>query len=183
MHDPQLYEALARYNTWMNKKLYTLCAGLPDEERKRNRRAFFGSIHGTLNHILLGDRIWMLRFTGDRARFTSFDRDGKPIHPRGLDHVLYEDFELLRSERARTDAQILDWVEGLDESQLSAPLAYRTVTTDEDWEVPTWWALSHFFNHQTHHRGQLTTLLAQLGIDLGVTDLIVFLHDEGKEAG
>ena len=180
MRPPHPYEAFARYNAWMNEKLYALCTGLPDEERKRDRRAFFGSLHGTLNHILLGDRIWMLRFTGDRSRFESLDRDGKPIHPRGLDHVLYRDFDLLRSERAKTDAQILDWLGGLDEAQLTAPLAYRTVTTNEDWEVPLWWALSHFFNHQTHHRGQLTTLLSQLGIDPGLTDLVVFLHDEEK---
>ncbi len=178
MAAPQLYPAFARYNSWMNEKLYALCAGLPDEERKRNRKAFFASLHGTLNHILLADRVWMLRFTGDRERFASRDRDGKPIHPRGLDHVLYDDFDLLRSERVRTDTQILEWVRGLDQGQLDAPLAYHTIVTDEDWEVPLWWGLSHFFNHQTHHRGQVTTLLSQLGIDPGLTDLVVFLHDE-----
>ena len=177
------YEAFARYNRWMNEKLYGLCAGVPDEERKRDRRAFFGSIHGTLNHILLGDRVWMFRFTRDRERFQSLDRDGKPIRVHGLDHVLYEDFDELRRERARTDAQILEWARGLDESQLDRPLAYHTIVTDEDWEVPLWWALSHFFNHQTHHRGQVTTLLSQLGIDPGLTDLVVFLHDDEKEKG
>ena len=170
------YHALARYNTWMNDRLYAVCATLPDAERRRDRGAFFRSIHGTLNHLLLADRAWLGRFTGDRALAGSRDAEGRPIPFTGrLDQELYADFDLLRRERARTDVAIEAWAAGLDETRLAGRLAYRT-SKGEQCEHPLWWAALHFFNHQTHHRGQLTTLLMQLGHDPGVTDLIVLLR-------
>ncbi len=92
-----------------------------------------------------------------------------------LDQELYADFDLLRRERARTDGDIIAWVDALDDAKLAAPIRYRT-SKGEPCEHPLWWAVTHFFNHQTHHRGQLTTLLHQLGHDPGVTDLIAFLR-------
>ena len=101
------YHALARYNTWMNDRLYAVCTALPDAERRRDRGAFFRSIHGTLNHLLLTDRAWLGRFTGDRALAESRDAEGRPISLTGrLDQELYADFDLLRRERTRTDAAI-----------------------------------------------------------------------------
>ena len=169
------YEAMARYNQWMNDKLYGLCAELPDGERKRDMGAFFGSMHRTLNHILLADIAWMRRFTGDVETFRFRDAKGEPIKVRLLDQELYADFETLRAVRRKTDGQIQDWVAGLTEEDLSAPLRYKT-STGEEHEHAMWWAMSHFFNHQTHHRGQVTTLLKQQGINPGVTDLAAMLR-------
>jgi len=174
------YRALARYNTWMNERLYALCATLSDAERKRDLGAFFRSIHGTLNHLLLTDRAWLGRFTRDRAIAESRDAAGRPIPVARLDQELYADFDTLRAERARTDAAIDSWAATLDEVRLAAPLAYRT-SAGQACEHPLWWAVTHFFNHQTHHRGQVTTLLKQLGHDPGVTDLVVLLRTSGAE--
>jgi uncharacterized damage-inducible protein DinB len=170
------YRTLARYNTWMNGKLYALAATLADAERRADRGAFFRSIHGTLNHLLFTDRAWLYRFTHDPAIGESRDRDGALIPYRGLDQELYAEFDLLRSEREKTDRHIESWVDGLDAARLAAPIHYRTSKGIER-EHPLWQAVTHFFNHQTHHRGQVTTLFSQLGHDPGVTDLIMFMHE------
>ena len=168
------YRASARYNQWMNEKLFAQLAELSDGDRKRDQGAFFGSIHGTLNHILLADRAWMLRFTRGDERYVSLSGEGKVIPIVSLDQVLYEDFDELREQRARTDAHILEWTDDLSTNELSGNIAYRA--SSGEYEHPMWWAVGHLFNHQTHHRGQVTTLLKQLGHDPGVTDLAVFLR-------
>ena len=171
------YQTMARYNRLMNEKLYAVASEVSDEERKRDLGAFFRSVHGTLNHLLLADRAWLGRLTHDRAVFESLDAEGRPITLTGaLDQELYADFATLRRERARTDAAIGAFAERLTPERLAAPFTYRT-RTGERCEHPLWWAVSHFFNHQTHHRGQVTTLLFQLGHDPGVTDLIAFLRE------
>jgi uncharacterized damage-inducible protein DinB len=173
------YRALAGYNRWMNEKVYATAADLPDADRRRDLGAFFKSIHGTLNHLLLADRAWLWRFTRDPNVAESRDRDGHPVLMTGrLDQELYADFGELRAERAKTDAHILAWVDTLDDARLAAPLAYKT-TAGVPYEHPLWWAVGHFFNHQTHHRGQVTTLLVQLGRDPGVTDLLAFIREHG----
>lgn len=161
MPPKSFFITMARYNRWMNGKLYDCCAKIDDVERKRDRGAFFKSIHGTLNHILLGDRLWLGRFAG-----VPYELKG------GLDHVLYSDFDELRAEREKTDAEILDLVEGLDDQKIASELRYTTVVNPHPRVTPMWLALMHFFNHQTHHRGQITTLVSQAGIDPGVTDLL-----------
>lgn len=155
---------MSGYNRWMNEKLYAICATLSDQERKQDRKAFFRSIHGTLNHLLLTDRGWLGRFTGHPWQF------------RSLDQELYGDFEELRRERAETDAAIEAFCRALDDEQLGADFTYTTYAgkTFTHALAP---ALVHFFNHQTHHRGQLTTLLSQLGIDPGVTDAIAYYRE------
>lgn len=170
------YEAMARYNHWMNEKLYGLCADMSDEQRKRDLGAFFNSIHGTLNHILLADHAWMRRFTGDVETYRFRDANGQPIEVLSLDQVLYEDFSELRRRRRQTDTRIQTWVSKLTEEALPGLLRYQT-SSGQKHEHALWWAVSHFFNHQTHHRGQVTTLLKQLGIDPGVTDLAVMLRE------
>ncbi len=152
---------MARYNRWMNQRVYACCADLSHEELKKDRAAFFRSIHGTLNHIILGDLIWLGRFTGEP--FTAFS---------GLDDELYPDFDALRKARTRVDAEILEFIDALDESDIAGDLRYTTVINPAPRVSPFWFALMHFFNHQTHHRGQVTTLLSQVGIDPGVTDLM-----------
>ena len=151
---------MAGYNRWMNEKLYALVAALPDEERKRDRGAFFRSIHGTLNHGLLGDRVWLGRFLG------------RPFTVRSLDQELHAGFAELRSERAQVDREIESWVASLGPADFAGTLHFTSIVNPAPRSLPFWVAATHFFNHQTHHRGQLTTLLMQAGVDPGVTDLI-----------
>lgn len=151
---------MARYNRWMNDKLYECSAGLSDAQRKEDVGAFFKSIHGTLNHLLLADRIWMGRFTAAPFTVTSLAQE------------LYSDFAQLRSERARTDAAISAWAGALTDQDLAATLSYTSIVNPAPRNTPMAIAVTHFFNHQTHHRGQLTTLLSQRGIDPGTTDLL-----------
>jgi uncharacterized damage-inducible protein DinB len=176
MMSPEWLAASARYNRWMNDKLYGLAATLTDESRKRDRGAFFKSIHGTFNHLLLADRVWLARFKGVTvpAEFLG------PAGIRSLDQELYVDFEDLRRERALTDDELSVWVSGLTHEQLAAPLVYMRLGQKQD--PPLWWAVAHVFNHQTHHRGQITTLLTQQGCDPGSTDLFAMLREEAVRA-
>lgn len=159
MHANQA-RAMAAYIRWMNEKLYAVCAELTDDERKADRSAFFRSIHGTLNHLLLGDQVWMGRFTG------------KPFIPTGFDQELYSDFEELRSQRSVMDDEIERWASGLSDETLAGKLEYKSIVSPQPRSDDMWLCVAHFFNHQTHHRGQLTTLLSQAGKDYGVTDLM-----------
>ena len=161
MNSKSHLELLCRYNRWMNEKLYEVCATMPDELRKADKGAFFKSVHGTLNHILLADRIWLGRFLA------------QPFPARSLDQELYSDFDELRRERAITDAQIEAWVAGLTEETLAMPFSFTTMVNPQQRTYPLWILALHLFNHATHHRGQLTTLMEQNGYDSGVTDLLM----------
>lgn len=172
---PEWLGGLARYNRWMNDKLYGLAATLSDEERRRDQGAFFRSLHGTFNHLLLADRIWLARFTGVTLPHGFI---GPGI--RSLDQELHHDFEDLRAARTLTDDELSAWISGLTEEHLTGPLVY--LRSDQRQETPLWWAVAHLFNHQTHHRGQITTLLTQQGCDPGVTDLFAMLRDEAALA-
>jgi uncharacterized damage-inducible protein DinB len=175
MMSPEWLAASARYNRWMNDKLYTLLVTLSDEARKRDCGAFFKSIHGTLNHILLADRVWLARFKGVTAP-DGFMGPGI----RSLDQELYADFDELRRERATTDDELSAWVSGLTSELLAAPLVFTR--RGQRLESPLWWTVAHVFNHQTHHRGQITTLLTQQGCDPGSTDLFAMLLSEPARA-
>ena len=159
--NPQQARALASYNSWMNQRVYSLCATLTDEERKRDHHAFFHSIHGTLNHLLLADKVWLGRFVDE------------PFAVEGLDQELHDEFSALRSDRFVTDDRIGLWASTLTDSMLTEDLHYTGITQPVPRTCPLWIAVAHFFNHQTHHRGQLTTLLSQAGLDYGITDLIM----------
>lgn len=159
MHVEQAKD-MALYNQWMNERLYPVCADISDVERRRDRGAFFKSIHGTLNHLLLADKIWLRRF---------FD---EPIQVGSLDQELYYDFDELAQARRETDEAILQWVNSLTDEILAGDLCYTSIVNPKPRKYEYWLAVTHFFNHQTHHRGQLTTLLSQCGSDCGVTDLI-----------
>lgn len=167
---PEQAALMAGYNRWMNLRLYGVCAELPDAERKQDRGAFFRSIHGTLNHLLLADRVWLGRF------------QQRPFAVRALNQELYADFDQLRAERELTDAEIEAWVAGLSEEQLASELHYTSLSNPAPRRYCLWVAVQHFFNHQTHHRGQLTTLLSQAGKDIGVTDLIMVPELAGSVA-
>ncbi|MCK5361878.1 MAG: damage-inducible protein DinB [Gammaproteobacteria bacterium] len=155
-----IFTTMAQYNRWMNGRLYAVCAEIPDAERKRDRGAFFKSIHGTLNHLLLGDRLWLGRFLH------------RPFPVDSLDQDLYPDFDELRAEREGTDQEILDFSGSLDEEALARDFRFTTIVDPGEHVFPFRHVLQQFFNHQTHHRGQVTTLIKQAGYEPGVTDLM-----------
>lgn len=156
---PTYARTMAAYNQWMNRKILTICATLTDVQRKEDKGAFFKSIHGTLNHILLADKIWMGRFLDE------------PFQVDSLAQELYADFDALCIARDQQDQSILAWVAGLQVDHFGETLNYLPATSSVPKSLPMWLAVTHFFNHQTHHRGQVTALLSQLGKDPGVTDL------------
>lgn len=152
-------QLLARYGCWMNERIVATLRSMPDDARKRDRGAFFGSIHRTLNHLVWADCTWLARFTGEPYQASAFGAD------------LFDDFDALASERASVDARLLEWTLRLDEAWLASTLQYRASSDGRRRELPAWIAVAHIFNHATHHRGQLTTLMKQAGADPGVTDL------------
>lgn len=151
---------MAAYNQWMNERLYSVCAELSDTQRRQDRGVFFKSIHGTLNHLLLADKIWLGRFFG------------KPFHVDSLDQELYHDFGELARARKNVDEQVQHWAEQLTDDILAGTLHYTSVVNPAPRTYDMWLTVTHFFNHQTHHRGQLTAMLSQCGKDYGVTDII-----------
>ena len=160
MYSGNRWQLLAEYNAWINGRLYETCGTLSDEERRRDRGAYFKSIHSTLNHILWGDRAWMSRFTA---------KTYSPPVPIGTD--LFADFDELRNAREAMDAEIRQWAAALTEEWLQAPYTFVSQVYQVTRIQPAWVYVTHMFNHQTHHRGQLTTLLSQMGIDPGITDI------------
>ena len=159
MIDVEYCRLLARYNRWMNERLYAAASTLADDERERDRGAFFGSIHRTLAHILWGDRIWLGRFTGTPHRVAAFGADEHPHWPD------------LARERDSADGDIVSWAGVLAPDWLASTLDYRAASDGKLRRLPAWVAATHLFNHATHHRGQVTTLLRQAGVDPGATDL------------
>ncbi|MUL36106.1 DinB family protein [Gloeocapsopsis dulcis] len=145
------FQLLAKYNTLANRKLYEACAQLSDDERKQTRPAFFKSIHGTLNHIMVGDRIWLGRF------------EGKAMPSTNLDAILYKDFDELRQVRQTEDERIKNFAAGLTEDFLSSTIQYKN-NSGRVCNDPTNLLVAHFFNHQTHHRGQIHDMISQTKI-------------------
>ncbi|MFT3859395.1 MAG: DinB family protein [Aquabacterium sp.] len=152
---------MARYNQWMNGKLYDAAAELSDEQRKADRGAFFRSVHGTLNHLLLADRTWMQRLHGEPITMTSADQE------------VHSDFPALRAARQEMDDRLIAWAAGLEAVEPGRPYTFTSVTYQKEISLPYVVVVMQVFNHQTHHRGQITTLLNQFGIDIGPTDLPV----------
>ncbi len=152
------FQRLANYNTLANCRLYEACSQLPDTERKCIRPAFFKSIHGTLNHILVGDRIWLQRFGGGEIESTR------------LDAILYEDFDQLCTARLSEDQRIETFASGLTDELLTHTIEYRN-NAGNIHSDPVDLLIAHFFNHQTHHRGQVHDMLTQTTIAPPVLDL------------
>ncbi|EJC70386.1 DinB family protein [Rhizobium sp. 1AS11] len=163
------YRMFAAYNRWANTQVYAAAAELSDAEFRNDCGAFFGSLHRTLNHLLVADRIWMKRFTGTGEA------------PTTLDAVLFEDRDALAAARKAEDERIIAWTGMLDEAALAANFTYVTVVQPAEITQPLSSALAHFFNHQTHHRGQCHMTLTALGKPSLTLDLIYFLRNEGRE--
>jgi uncharacterized damage-inducible protein DinB len=158
------FRGFARYNQWANRRLYAACASLPEAEYMKPRASFFGSLHATLNHILVGDRIWMGRLTGHDPGIAS------------LDQILYAELAGLRVAREAEDAQIIAFVDGLDEPTFNTTLRYKSMSGKPQ-ATPVRWVLAHLFNHQTHHRGQAHALLSQTAVAPPELDLIYYLRE------
>ncbi|KKJ76144.1 hypothetical protein WH95_14215 [Kiloniella litopenaei] len=155
---PKELQQLAEYNYWANHTLYKSCSNLSETDYKAERPSFFGSIHNTLNHILVGDRIWFGRF------------ENKP-EKLSLSDVLYEDFASLQTARENEDLRILDYARNITQDTLDSTLSYTTIAGDT-YSDPLGILLQHAFNHQTHHRGQIHCLLSQTNVtppSLGMT--------------
>lgn len=162
----------ANYNQTMNTRLYQLASELPAATIKENKGAFFGSIQNTLNHLLVGDILWLRRFSKHPAQFPTLVAALEEFPtPTALDQLLYEDFSEQFSQRKKLDAIIIDWVHTLKSEHLAHDFSYRSMAGD--FYVRNFGSLiMHMFNHQTHHRGQTTTLLSQCGLDIGATDFL-----------
>jgi len=167
---------MAAYNEWMNAKLYEAAAKLPPAELAAGRKAFFGSILGTLNHLVVGDTIWLKRFAAHPARHAALEPVRALEQPKALDQVLFTDFGELSARRRMLDGVILRWAAELSDADLEQGLRYASMKGAVS-HKRLFDLLMHFFNHQTHHRGQATTLLSQAGVDVGVTDLLVLIPD------
>jgi uncharacterized damage-inducible protein DinB len=162
------YTMLAAYNAWCNERLYDAAAKLSDADYRADRGVYFRSMHGTLNHLMVGDRIWMWRFTG-----------AGPV-PERLDQILYDDFAALRAARRAEDARISRYIGALSDADLAGTIRFRTVVRPQDVELDLTPAFDHFFNHQTHHRGRAHALLTAMTGDAPSFDLIVFQRETGQ---
>lgn len=167
---------LASYNASMNGRLYAAAASLPKEALSADRGAFFGSVIGTLNHIVAGDTIWLRRFMGHPADFASLKAMAGMPAPAGLAHIFSDDLDALLAHRVRLDAVISALAAEVSDEDLAQALAYRNARGEFSKNFGS--LLLHLFNHQTHHRGQASTLLTQAGVDIGVTDLLEWIPEQ-----
>lgn len=163
----QHFSMMATYNAWANHRLFEASAEIDDELYRRDEGAAFGSLHGTLNHMLVADRLWLHRFTGEGQTTTK------------LDEELYSDFAALHLARRDEDTRIIDFIYTLSDTQIGGMFSYTTVIDPERITQPMAPALAHFFNHQTHHRGQCHMLLTRLVGKAPSLDLIYFQRETG----
>jgi uncharacterized damage-inducible protein DinB len=164
MITPAHTQLMARYNRWQNQSLYECAAQLSDAQRKEPRGAFFGSIHGTLSHLVFGDQAWMWRFTGNEAL--------KPTATSIADSAnAIPDWADLRQQRVALDETIISWADALTPAALSGDLTWRPMSGGSTTTRPRWLLVTHMFNHQTHHRGQVHGLLTAFGLTPDVTDI------------
>lgn len=154
------FATFARYNAWANKRLYDACAKLSEPDYMQPRPSFFGSIHATLNHLMVGDRIWLGRIEGRPEKLA-------------LNQILYADFTALSVARGAEDDRLVRVVDRIDAERLDQPLDYLN-TRGERFRTPLRIVLGHLFNHQTHHRGQVHDMLSQTNVPPPELDLIYF---------
>jgi uncharacterized damage-inducible protein DinB len=170
-------QLMSRYNQWMNEKLYETVSQLSEEKLKENKGAYFGSILGTLNHIFVVDIIWLKRLSVHPANHSALDGIRKTIMPTSLNQILYHKLSELADEQKKLDEITINWCQQMNEADLSYNLPYKNMKGHP--AVKAFGSLIlHLFNHQTHHRGQVTTLLSQEGLDVGVTDLLAVIPNE-----
>ncbi|MFT5591968.1 MAG: putative damage-inducible protein DinB [Oceanicoccus sp.] len=177
MNGLQHFQTLAKYNARLNQQVLAAASSLSHDQLNEDRGAFFKSILGTLNHILVGDLLWLRRFYlhhgPDNQRFSYLKTLNDYPAVESLNQILFYDFEAFKTVRFEVDAIIRDWVNTqLSEADLDNTFTYQNIK-GESASKNFGEVLSHLFNHQTHHRGQVSTLLSQQGIDIGVTDYLI----------
>ena len=167
MITPSFARTMAAYNAEMNRRLYAAADRLSDAERRADQGAFWSSIHGTLCHLVWADQMWMSRFAGWP----------KPATVQRDSATMIRDWETLRAVRVEADAGIEAWTAGLDEAWLAADLTWFSGAAQAERRKQRGFLLAHFFNHQTHHRGQAHALLTRYGQKTGDTDLMILLSE------
>jgi uncharacterized damage-inducible protein DinB len=160
---PPFVQTMAAYNAEMNRRIYAAAGRLSDKQRRADRGAFWGSIHGSLNHLLWGDQIWMSRF------------DDLPRPPVGIQDSasMCGDFEAQHAMRAPLDAAILDWAARVDQAWLDDDLVWFSNSAGREFTMRRGFLVTHLFNHQTHHRGQVHAMITAAGERTGDTDLML----------
>lgn len=176
MDATETIKLFAHYNQWMNENVYKAVLPLSPERLKQDLGAYFKSILGTLNHIMVGDIIWLKRFTKHPAHFSALKKMDNYSHPKSLSELLYVTVEPMWQARKDLDDVIWQFSEQLRPEDLDHPFSYSNFV-GQSFTKRFGLVLLHLFNHQTHHRGQLTTLLTQSGVDVGVTDLPYVVPD------
>ncbi len=167
---------MAAYNQWMNDKLYQACQSLAPDELTAARGAFFGSITGTLNHLLVADTIWLKRIQQALPQLPALQPLVQVAMPLSLDACLHTELAALSETRVQLDHYLLALAAALDDDDLQQIICYTNIKGVR-FNRQLFGLLMHVFNHQTHHRGQVTTLLSQAGVDVGVTDLLALLPE------
>jgi uncharacterized damage-inducible protein DinB len=163
MISPDHVRLMARYNRWQNESHYREAAKLTDTQRREDRGAYFKSIHGTLSHLVWGDAMWLSRFAGTP----------KPKAKSGAESPFaYDSFEELHADRTKLDQMIDGWVAAIDANYLAGDLVWFSGITQRELTKPRWIAITHFFNHQTHHRGQVHAMLTSFGAKPDATDVV-----------
>ncbi len=160
---------MATYNSVMNARLIDVITPLSDEALLESRGAFFGSVLGTLNHLIVADLMWLNRFRPQPYGQVLMPLDALP-KPKVLADLLYPTLAELIPVRTELDALYIRFIDQMSDDDIASPLSYHSATGGA-FTKTVGLLLSHVFNHQTHHRGQITTLLNQMGLDIGVTDL------------
>ena len=161
--EPGFVRTMAAYNAEMNRRLYAAAGRLTDAARREERGAFWGSIHGTLSHLLWGDQMWMSRFDGWQPPPVKIKQSAGMI----------EDFAELQRLRVDADGKISAWAARVDDAWLAQDLVWFSQAAQQELRSPRAFLVTHFFNHQTHHRGQAHALLTAAGEKTGDTDLFL----------
>ena len=170
-------QLMSVYNQWMNQKVYQAAQQLGNEIIKQDQGAFFGSILGTLNHIFVADVIWLRRFSQHPKKYQNLNYLPELSNYTALDQIVADDLETLNKSRQELDIFIVNWCQEIESVDLEHYLKY-TDTKGKQYTKNFGQLIQHFFNHQTHHRGQVSTLINQQGIDLGVTDLLMIIPEQ-----
>jgi uncharacterized damage-inducible protein DinB len=167
MITPGYVRLMAAYNQEMNHRLYSAAARLNDSERKADRGAFWRSIHGTLTHLVWGDTQWMSRFDGWQKPEVAIKQSAGMV----------DDFATLRARRETADANIIAWADRVDDAWLAEDLVWFSGAAGKEMRRRKGPLVVHFFNHQTHHRGQAHAMITATGQDTGDTDLFLIVPD------
>lgn len=168
---------MSQYNQWMNQKIYQVAQQLGDNKIKQDQGAFFGSLFGTLNHIYIADIIWLRRFAQHPQKYPSLNPLPELSSYTELNQTVANNLETLNQLRQELDNIIINWCQEINFQDLEDNLSY-TDTKGNSYQKNFGQLIHHFFNHQTHHRGQASTLISQQGLDVGVTDLLKILPEQ-----